>query len=769
MAIGLGLILLLFGFVVAWTVQESIEAAYRERAALAQVVAGRVDDEIRYALVTLEREAADLAIQPGHPLTGDQRRHLVDLRPQVGTLSVVSVVDIEGNNVWIDAGRHEDIVGNPYYHSSVRLVLQTGEPQVAELSSASNAGKVVACLAVPLHDEAGNLAGALMAELDPSHSTLGLLPTEDVGNGVQVQMVSAGGQLLAGSEGPNPESLSEHEALLSDLIAARTPGYRIHQPSSGGGGSSHLVTYAPVPLLPSWGIIIEQPRDVVLATPRWLEQRLAVLGFVALLIAAAVAWFDIRSVVYPLQHLTATAERFAAGQLDEPVHLDRADEMGILASAFETMRQRLRASLAEVAEWNRELERRVAARTAEVEARNRELAHLNEVAELVSRSLDIRPTLDRTLERIIEITGADAGWFRTVEGDGTQMALAASCDVWAALQTDENCAQHCACGQAISLNKVVFAGREALGPEAAPCRAMDLQSMVAVPLSAGERVQGVLFLGSRRPGHFQQEQFNTFSAIGRQVGMALANASLYQSLQVRERERAELLQQLMAGQEEERRRVARELHDDTSQALASLQLGLERLVTGNERPEQSRQLARQLQGVAAQALAEVHRLAVELRPSVLDDIGLVAAIQRHLQECAQHSGIVVDFACVGVEHLRLIPAAETSIYRVVQAALTNVVQHAEAQRVSVLLQRREEKLVVVIEDDGQGFDLSAAHGAPLERRLGLAGMEERAHLIGAAFTIETTPGAGTTVFLEVPLDQNCRQEEGEVEIADRIG
>jgi len=217
---------------------------------------------------------------------------------------------------------------------------------------------------------------------------------------------------------------------------------------------------------------------------------------------------------------------------------------------------------------------------------------------------------------------------------------------------------------------------------------------------------------------------------------------------------------VMDAQEEERRRLAQELQDETSQALASLQLGLERLAVETEGPEHVRLLAAQLQSVAAQTLAEVHRLAVELRPSVLDDVGLVAAIGRYLQEYAQRWGMVVDFAPVDMDHFRLIPAAETAVYRIVQAALINIAQHAQARRVSVLLERRDDKMVVIVEDDGRGFDLAAVRAAPIEERLGLAGMEERAALIGATLTIETAPGVGTTVFLEVPIGPN-RSSKGE--------
>ena len=758
-ALGLCLILLLFGLLALWTIRESTDAVYGERVALAEALAQHVDDVLGYAQVTLEREAAGLQIEPGRPLTQDELRQLAELRLRLGSFAIPSVTDAEGIVVWADPRQTDIVVGEPLDHPSVHGVLSTSEPQISEYrrpgSGDGSGEKTFACLAVPLRDSQGRLAGVLVAMIDPADAALNLLPSGELSDGMSAQLIDSAGSPLAGTSPESAAVEAEHRRILSDLIAARTAGYRIHQ-SSLPGMSSHLVAYAPVRQLPTWGVVVEQPRDMVLSVPLLLAQRLGLFGFAALLAAVAVAWLAARRVVGPLKRLTGAAERFAAGQLDEPVRLDRADELGILAQAFETMRQRLRGSLAEVAEWNRELEQRVAARTAEVEARNRELAHLNAIAETVSGTLDVEPMLERTLERVLQITEAETGCFLVAKGDDDTPTLAVERGFPADSETSHECVD-CLCGRAARLDQVIGADEAVLYNACVPCSVSGLRSALAIPLPAGERVQGILFLGSHRPDHFQGMELATLAAIGQQVGMALANARLYQSLQAREHEREELLQKVMVAHEEERQRLAQELHDETSQALASLRLGLERLAIGREDREQARELAGQLQGVAAQTLGAVHRLAVELRPSVLDDVGLVAAVERYLRDCAQQWRLAIDFASVGVDHFRLIPAAETAVYRIVQAALTNVVQHARAQHVSVLLERRDGKLVVVVEDDGQGFDLDAVRRCTLESRLGLAGMEERASLIGATLTFETAPSTGTTIFLEVPLAPNSQK------------
>jgi signal transduction histidine kinase len=270
--------------------------------------------------------------------------------------------------------------------------------------------------------------------------------------------------------------------------------------------------------------------------------------------------------------------------------------------------------------------------------------------------------------------------------------------------------------------------------------------------------EGILLLGSREPGGLRDVQARTLAAIGHQVGLALANARLYERLQIREQERAELLQRVIAGQEDERRRLAQELHDETSQTLASLQLGLDQLTERSREPD-IRERATELRRAASMALADVHRLAVELRPSVLDDVGLGAALERYIAEVEHRFGIPVEFASVGFEGIRLAPAPATVVYRVVQAAVTNAVQHSVAHGISVLLQRRGDDVVVVVEDDGRGFDLPTVQTLPLEHRLGLAGMQERASLVRGTLTFETEPGAGTTVFLRLPIEGNIVKEE----------
>jgi signal transduction histidine kinase len=162
-----------------------------------------------------------------------------------------------------------------------------------------------------------------------------------------------------------------------------------------------------------------------------------------------------------------------------------------------------------------------------------------------------------------------------------------------------------------------------------------------------------------------------------------------------------------------------------------------------------RQHAEELRGVAAHTLDEVHNLALQLRPSVLDDLGLPAALERYVADCQRRYPLHIDLAMRGLSGCRLPAEVETALYRIVQEGLTNVARHAQASTASVMIERRDGAVRAIVEDDGRGFDPEAAGKA--EQRLGLYGIRERAELLGGRLTIESEPGRGASLFVEIPI------------------
>jgi signal transduction histidine kinase len=276
-------------------------------------------------------------------------------------------------------------------------------------------------------------------------------------------------------------------------------------------------------------------------------------------------------------------------------------------------------------------------------------------------------------------------------------------------------------------------------PEVDPisARRFGVRAGLYVPLRVGDRAIGVLAAHDKETadGRFGDddvrlaEQFTARAAIAVDLSQRVARDSL---------------RRVVTAQEAERKRLARELHDETGQALTSILLGL-KSVEEAKSPEALEEAARNLRALVVATLQDVRRLAVELRPKALDDFGLVPALERLVQTFSEGTGIEVQLeARLGAE--RLPGEIETTLYRLIQEALTNVVKHAHATTVSILLVRRGGKVTGIVEDDGRGFD-------PAEARadgLGLVGMRERAGLVGGRLTIEAAAGAGTTIAVEVP-------------------
>ncbi len=233
------------------------------------------------------------------------------------------------------------------------------------------------------------------------------------------------------------------------------------------------------------------------------------------------------------------------------------------------------------------------------------------------------------------------------------------------------------------------------------------------------------------------------------------NAQLARALEERmalERARDLWLSHLIAAQEEERTRVARELHDELGQHLTGLTLGLHELASAG--PDRTGRLIGNLKDLVLATNQATHRLASGLRPAALDDLGLVAALGAYVEEWSAQTGIAADFCSRNCER-RLPRAIETTIYRTVQEALTNVARHAHAQNASVVIECKANRVVTIVEDDGRGFDPNAVPESGGTARFGLVGIRERAALVGGDLRIESVPTGGASVFISLPISSTA--------------
>ncbi len=299
--------------------------------------------------------------------------------------------------------------------------------------------------------------------------------------------------------------------------------------------------------------------------------------------------------------------------------------------------------------------------------------------------------------------------------------------------------------------------------------------LAALTLSAG--LSMLLLRETFRPIHSLREATQRFNAgdhsaraslaplTGPDVaGLVLEVNALWDRLEadaatIREKtEQAErLAAQVIMAQEEERRRVARELHDEAGQALTAVIIGLERGLASMpetyaaDLPVQPRQLISNLRDLAAQTLDEVRKLALELRPSVLDDLGLVAALRQYVRSTEERSGLLAQLTVVGWDEgdERMPPEVETALFRIAQEALTNAIRHAQAATVQVRLRRTPGNVSLEVRDDGVG--LAATPSAEPGKHLGMFGMRERARLLGGDFHATPVSPRGTLVQVSIPL------------------
>jgi signal transduction histidine kinase len=258
-----------------------------------------------------------------------------------------------------------------------------------------------------------------------------------------------------------------------------------------------------------------------------------------------------------------------------------------------------------------------------------------------------------------------------------------------------------------------------------------------VPMLLRERPIGLVMAHDREVGdaRFSDEDVRLVETFAARAAVAV---------DLSERVARDALRRVVSAQELERQRLARELHDETGQALTSILLGLKTVEDAHASTEVA-EATRELRELVVRTLQDVRRLAVELRPQALDDFGLVPALERLVETFREQTGMRVDFE-PQLGKARLPFDTETTLYRITQEALTNVVKHAQANHVSIVLTRRDGSVSAVIEDDGRGIE-----SEDNREGLGLVGMRERVALVGGTFTVESSPGSGTTLSIEVPV------------------
>lgn len=380
----------------------------------------------------------------------------------------------------------------------------------------------------------------------------------------------------------------------------------------------------------------------------------------------------------------------------------------------------------------------------------------------LTRTLQLQAVLDSLLRHLRQLVPFDGAHLALLAGE-THLAVQAATgdDPWAAEQGTGpagGAAIEAAVEAAIdvdetpALQRVIYEKQSVLAHDARPVPGSSyfaalepMRSWLGVPIIVGDAAVGLCGLEKREPDFFTTEHMRLVEVTVAQAAVAIQNAALFQQVESGREQLQSLSHRLVQAQENERRHIARELHDEASQALTSLKFGLRHLGRQAGSPDAAAAIAG-LCDVTDAVLENLHRLAMDLRPASLDHLGLVVALRDHVANLNRQHAVEARFEAIGFDGTRLPADLETALYRITQEALTNVVRHAHATQVDLLLHLYPDRVRLTVEDDGVGFDPAATTLG----QMGLVGMRERCEMLGGKLTIESTPGHGTTVVTELP-------------------
>ncbi len=391
--------------------------------------------------------------------------------------------------------------------------------------------------------------------------------------------------------------------------------------------------------------------------------------------------------------------------------------------------------------------------------RHHQLSALHHISSAVAGLQDLDTILRIALDNVLELVDSDVGGILLLDEETNklhyrvQRGLSPKYAEEMRMQIGEGIAGHVAqTGEPIVLDDISKDPR-AIRPDLVS--AEGLRGFASVPLKTKDKVIGVINVSSHVAKRFGADDVSLLSSIGDYLGTAIEQARLYHRLATASERYQALLQHALTAQEQERKRIAGELHDETSQAITSLTLNLQALTGIAEikgiGDAEFLQTLRTIHSYAVYAGNEIVKLMKELRPTLLDELGMPAAIHRYAKDALQAKGINLTAEFIGTER-RFPPEVEVTLFRVAQGAIGNILEHSEAKNASIRLECDDTECKLQIGDDGKGFDVSKLTRVdPSGRGAGVFTIKERVSLVGGKCHIASKPGQGTRVFVKVPV------------------
>lgn len=425
-------------------------------------------------------------------------------------------------------------------------------------------------------------------------------------------------------------------------------------------------------------------------------------------------------IVQPITKLVDLTKKVAQGDFSSRISQYPKDEIGKLTQSFNIML----ADLEKAGEEKEEYYQKIA-------SRNQELILLNSISANITSVNELRDVLQQFVVNLVEELALNSATIRVKIVDHMEMFYYSG--------------EHC------SVNDQNFDIKKRV----CDCQNEKKKYNKIFSLMLKEIEIGEIYICSVQ--QLDSYSVKILTSICNQLSVTIENIQLWHEVKKKEKIRLMLLEKIMTVQEEERKRIARELHDETSHSISSILLGLKVLQEASSEEKRENEINR-LRDLAHQTLEEVHELAWQLRPSILDKFGLKVALERYIEEFQKKYAVEFDVIITGIEVERLRPDVETAIFRIVQESLTNILKYAKANSISVIIMKSSQMISVIIEDNGVGFRVEEVLTKdPSKYNLGIRGMQERVLLLGGTLNIESEIDEGTAIMVKIPFTNGGRE------------
>lgn len=395
-----------------------------------------------------------------------------------------------------------------------------------------------------------------------------------------------------------------------------------------------------------------------------------------------------------------------------------------------------------------------------IHQRNRELSILNSIAVALNHTMNLNNTLKVTLEKVIKVLQLERGGLFIIDHDAKRIQLQARHNIPEAINEKSD--------QLVFSDKILMQhlieDQKSLSPEAAfppfhahyhATGAQTNLHLTCFLITFKGRAVGFFGMSIPKSRVLSTHEAHLMGSIGNFIGGVIENTQMMLTIRRHRQELRRLTEKLFQGQEEERRRIARELHDEAGQSLTAIKLGLDRLEEKHASGMAMRQEINEIRDMIQRTAAEIRQMSYRLHPTLLSDLGLEPALALYFKEIQKRTAIDIQFRIIGFDR-RLGVDMETILYRFSQEAMTNALKHSGAERFSLSIIKSYPRIIFLAEDDGVGFDthiIGRDH-----QSLGLLGMRERASLLNGTFILRSEPCEGTRIRIELPLDEEVEND-----------